>query len=499
MFDRNFRVLLVSAEMVPFAKVGGLADVAGSLPKALATLAEGELSCDVRVVMPRYKGINGLQYVTDFPVDIAGRQVTAIIRQGKIEARQGDMKVDVPVYFVDNYHYFNREGIYAHGDDAERFAFFDKAVMEMLPRINFQPDIVHCNDWQTGLIPFYLKTRYRQDPFFAQTASAFTIHNLQYQGNFDKSVMGLAGVGEEYFNPDGVEFYGTFSYMKTGLVFADVLNTVSQTYAEEVMTPELGERMEGVLRKRSQDLYGIVNGINYHEMNPKTDPRLWVNYDRFSMEGKRENKRALQQEMRLPVKDVPLIGLVSRLVSQKGLDLLEGAVEDLMQEDFQLVMLGTGDPHYENLFRQIQQRYPEKVAVVIGFNGVLAQRIYAGSDMFLMPSRFEPCGLGQLIAMRYGTVPIVRSTGGLTDTVKDYDAHPGAGNGFAFTPYRAEDLKETVERALRLYREDPGAWDRLARRDMEIDHSWAKSGADYLELYQAALKKVRGPVEVAMI
>ncbi|MGE5554612.1 MAG: glycogen synthase [Betaproteobacteria bacterium] len=500
MFDRNLRILIVSSEVSPFAKVGGLADVAGSLPKALATLGEGELANDVRVVMPRYRRIANAKYVTDFPIDMAHRQETAIIRESSLEAKLGEAHALVPVYFVDNYHYFNRDGIYAYGDDAERFSFFCKAVLEMLPRLDFQPDLIHCNDWQTGPIPFLLKEEYaRRNPeFYSRIATLYTIHNLQYQGTFDKSVLRSLGVGDEYFHPGALEFWGQVNFMKAGLVYADVLNTVSRTYALEIQTPEYGERLEGVLQDRSKDLFGIVNGINYHEFNPRTDPRLVANYDRDFLGAKKENKIDLQREMGLPVRDVPVFGLVSRLVSQKGLDILGEAAEQLLSDNLQFIALGTGDPYYENLFRSLAHRHPERCAVQIGFNGVLAQRIYAGSDFFLMPSRFEPCGLGQLIAMRYGTIPIVRATGGLADTVHDVNQNPEAGNGFVFTEYSAKALLDTVERALALYRQQPEFWAALVRRVMEADYSWSKSAASYVELYQRAIAKVlaREPVAV---
>lgn len=497
MFDRNLRILLVSSEVAPFAKVGGLADVAGSLPKALATLGEGELANDVRVVMPRYRRIAGGKYLTDFPVELGHRQETAIIREAAIEAKLGAVQAVVPVYLVDSYHYFNRDGIYAYGDDAERFTFFCRAVLEMLPRLGFRPDVIHCNDWQTGPIPFLLKEKYADmnPDFYRKIATVYTIHNLQYQGTFDRSVLDLLGVGQEYFTPDALEFWGQVSFMKAGLVYADVLNTVSRTYAEEIQTPEYGERLEGVLQARRKDLYGIVNGINYHEFNPRTDPRLVANYDKDFLGAKKENKTELQREMGLPVKDVPVIGLVSRLVSQKGLDILGEAMDELLKEDLQFVLLGTGDPHYENQFRDLAANNPERCAAQIGFNGVLAQRIYAGSDFFMMPSRFEPCGLGQLIAMRYGTIPIVRATGGLNDTVHDYHRHPEAGNGFVFTDYSAAALLEAARRALRLYRERPEVWGGLVRRVMEADYSWAKSAASYVELYQRAITKTLAVVE----
>ncbi len=485
MLDRNLKVLFVSSEVVPFAKTGGLADVAGSLPKALSAMGN-----DVRIVLPRYRGITGVSTVTDFPVRIGNRSETCIIRESHIEARtEGGGIKRVPVYFIDNYHYFDREGMYCHCDEAERFAFFSIAVLEMLKRINFQPDIIHCNDWQSGPIPFLVKEKFTDDPFYDRIATVFTIHNLLYQGNFPKECLGLLGVGKEYFHPEGLEFYGHTSFMKAGLRFADVINTVSKRYAQEIQTPAYGEGFEGLLRKRSQDLYGIVNGINYHEFNPKTDPRIFRTYNAGSIEGKYENKHALQKEMDLPVRDVPVIGLVSRLVGQKGLDLIAAALHELMQEELQFIILGEGDRYYEEMFAGIRRQYPHKIGLYLGFNGILAQRIYAGSDMFLMPSRYEPCGLGQLISLRYGTVPIVRATGGLADTIVDYNAETGSGNGFSFEPYDAGAMLETIRRALRLYSEEPQKWCRLAINCMKQDYSWNRSAAEYLELYDLAIKK----------
>ncbi|MFZ5651543.1 MAG: glycogen synthase GlgA [Bacillota bacterium] len=489
MFDRPLKVLLVSSEVVPFAKTGGLADVAGSLPKALATVGNDNMGNDVRVAMPHYKGIEGGQYRIDFPVQFGGRTETAIIRESSIEAQfKGDHKA-VPVYLVDNHHYFYRDGMYMFRDEAERFTFFCRALLEMLPRLNWQPDIIHCNDWQSGPIPFFLKTRHHQDPFYSRISTVFTVHNLQYQGNFPKDALGILGVGEEYFVPDKLEFYGAVSYMKMGIAYADIINTVSRTYASEIQRPELGERMDGLLRKRSHDLYGIVNGINYHEFNPREDRRIHRNYDHDSVENKKENKYALQKEMGLPVKDVPVIGLVSRLVDQKGLDLISEIADELMHLEIQIGVLGAGDRHYENMFTQLKEKYPQKVGVYMGYNAILAQRIYAGADMFLMPSKFEPCGLGQLIAMRYGTIPIVRATGGLADTVHDYNPVTGSGNGFVFSEYTGRALYHAIARALKVYRDDPGQWLRLVKNAMELDFSWARSAVEYLQLYQEAISR----------
>ncbi|MCL6638164.1 MAG: glycogen synthase GlgA [Firmicutes bacterium] len=489
MFDRPLKILLVSSEVVPFAKTGGLADVAGSLPKALAVVGNDSMGNDVRVVMPRYRQIEGAAYKTDFPVPFKNRFETAIIRESSIEAHyQGERKT-VPVYMVDNYHYFYRERMYMFDDEADRYAFFCRAVLEMLPRLDWQPDIIHCNDWQSGPIPLFLKTHYAGNPFYNRIATVFTIHNLQYQGNFPKESLAALGLGDEFYHPDRLEFYGTVSFMKAGILYADVINTVSRTYAEEIKRPELGERMDGLLRKRAGDLYGIINGINYHEFNPRTDPRIHRNYDQYSVVNKRENKYALQKEMGLPAKEVPLIGLISRLVDQKGLDLIAGIIDEMMGQDIQFVVLGSGDRYYEQLFENIRARYPEKMGLYIGFNAILAQRIYAGSDMFLMPSRFEPCGLGQLISLRYGTIPIVRFTGGLADTVHDYNPMTGSGNGFGFSEYSGRALLNAVQRALQLYREQPEQWQRLVKNAMELDFSWARSGVEYLQLYQEAMRK----------
>ncbi|MBE3588295.1 MAG: glycogen synthase GlgA [Thermoanaerobacteraceae bacterium] len=497
MFDRPLKILLVSSEVVPFAKTGGLADVAGSLPKAMATIGNDRMGNDVRVAMPHYKGIEGAAYRMDFPVMFNNRAETAIIRESSIEAQyQGEHRI-IPVYLVDNHHFFYRDGMYMFPDEAERFTFFCRAVLEMLPRLNWQPDIIHCNDWQTGPIPFYLKERYGHDPFYNRTATVFTIHNLQYQGNFPRETLRILEVGDSYFTPELLEFYGTVSFMKMGILYADVINTVSKTYAAEIQSPEFGERMDGLLRKRSHDLYGIVNGINYHEFNPKTDHRIHRNYDRDSIENKRENKYALQKEMELPVKDVPLLGMISRLVDQKGLDLIARITDRLLAQDIQFVVLGSGDRRYEEMLRNIKSRYPERVGIYIGFNSILAQRIYAGADMFLMPSRFEPCGLGQLIAMRYGTIPIVRATGGLADTVHDYNPVTGSGNGFVFAEYTGDALYDAVERAIRLYREKPDQWRRLIRTAMELDFSWARSGVEYLQLYQEALSRHQARAKTA--
>lgn len=481
MTDRKLKILIVSPEVAPFAKTGGLADVAGSLPKALAALGH-----DVRVALPRYKQIAGVQYLTDLPVEMDGHVETAIIRQSALETKAG---VQIPVYLVDNYRFFYRDSLYGYADEAERFNFFSKAVLAMLPRIRFQPDIVHCNDWQTGPIPLFLQIKYEDEPFYQLMATVFTIHNLQYQGRFPKTVLRMMGLGDEYFTPEKLEYYGQVNYMKAGIVYSDVLNTVSKKYAIEIQTPELGEGLDGLLRRRAQDLYGIINGIDYDEFDPAADPRIAARYDQQNPSLKKENKKALQREMGLPEEDVPLVGLISRLVSQKGLDLISDVIEELLQLGIQFVLLGSGEDYYQKLFAEVKLRHPQQVAVNLGFNAELAQRIYAGSDMFLMPSRFEPCGLGQLISLRYGTIPIVRSTGGLADTIIDYSGDKENGNGFAFKPYRPADLIDAVRRAVTVYRDAPEEWRQLVVRAMGSNFSWEQSAREYVQLYENACHK----------
>ncbi|MGI6284701.1 glycogen synthase GlgA [Neomoorella humiferrea] len=473
------KILFVSPEVAPLAKTGGLADVAGSLPKALA--ARGH---EVRVVMPRYRQIKDVEYLTDLPVEMDGSLETAIIRRGSLPGEGS-----IPVYLIDNYKFFWRDEMYCYADDAARFNFFCKAVLSMLPWLNFRPDIIHCNDWQTGPIPLFLKVKHEDNPFYRDTATVYTIHNLQYQGTFPRQTLRIMALGEEFFTPERLEFYGQVSFMKAGILYADLINTVSKKYALEIQTPEYGERLDGLLRKRAADLRGILNGIDYEEFNPATDRRLAVNYDADHLDKKKENKAALQREMELPVKDVPLLGLISRLVNQKGLDLLAAILDPLLQQDLQFVLLGSGEDYYQQLFSRYKVKYRDKMAVKIGFDPVLAQRIYAGCDIFLMPSRFEPCGLGQMISLRYGTVPVVRATGGLEDTIKDFHQHPGNGNGFSFHDYQPQALLDAINRALHVYRNEPEAWHNLVRRGMAADLSWNASAGQYEDMYREALHK----------
>ena len=479
----NLKILFVSAEVSPFAKTGGLADVAGSLPQTLA--ANGH---DIRVVMPKYKMISEpMNYVTDFPVQVGDKKETCIIRETDTFCI-GNCK-RVPTYFVDNYNYFDRDNIYCYFDDADRFAFFCESVLEMLPKINFQPDVIHCNDWHTGPICMLLKEKYKKESYYSGISTIFTIHNLEYQGNFSRDVFKLWGLGDELFTPEKAEFYGMFSFMKTGLVYADIINTVSETYAKEIQTPEYGEKLDGLLRSRSNDLFGVVNGVSYEVFNPETDSKIYKNYNSGNFEYKKENKSGLQREMGLPIADSPLIGLVSRLTGQKGLNLIVDSFEQLMNRDLQFVLLGSGDEYYESIFKDFQKRFPQKFSAYIGFNAELAQRIYAGSDIFLMPSRFEPCGLGQIISLRYGTIPVVRSIGGLADTITDFDENKADGNGFSFTEFSSSGMMKAIDRALKAYYEDTSAWLDLVKKALNQDFSWNKPAKKYTDLYYLAMNK----------
>lgn len=469
------KVLFVSSEAIPFAKTGGLGDVAGALPYALK-----KLGADVRVVMPKYKCIpteytNKTNTVAGFPIYLGWRKQYASIYE---------YESDVPIYFIENNNYFDRDNLYGYEDDHERFAFFCKAVLDMLPRIGFLPDVIHCNDWQTGPICLLLKERYHEDLYYRSISALYTIHNIQYQGIFGRETLDLLGISDWCFHSDGVEFYGNISYMKSGLVYSDAINTVSNTYAEEIKTSQYGYGLEGVLQRRSNVLYGIVNGIDYDVYNPETDKSIYIPYSKKSLDLKKKNKKKLQKDLGLPQKDVPMIGLISRLVDQKGLNLIAEKMNELMEEDIQFVVLGTGQEQYEQMFKYMQQKFPHKVSANILFNLDLAQKIYASSDLFLMPSLFEPCGLGQLISLRYGTIPIVRKTGGLADTIQAFDEESGIGNGFVFSNYNSYEMLEEIKRAIKVYN-NKEKWKILIENAMDSDYSWEDSAKKYMELYKS--------------
>jgi len=472
------RVLFVASEAAPFIKSGGLGDVAGALPKALA-----QKGADVRVVIPKYKEINWevrekLRFNKWFNVKVGLREEFCGVWECFYNG--------VTYYLLDNEKYFNRDEIYGFYDDAERFAFFDRAVLDMLKQIDWQPDLIHCNDWQTGMLPVLLKFQYKkEDMFYWNMKCVYSIHNIAFQGVFDPQILpGLFGFDMELYNNTSLKFDLGVSYMKGGLYYSDIITTVSNSYADEIQTPEYGQRLDGVLRDRSYALRGITNGIDYEEFNPKTDKFIKKNYDINSIESKVINKTELQKELGLTVdKDIPMIAMVTRLTQQKGIDLLVNISDRLLQQNVQLVVLGTGDKHYEDHFKWLDYRYGNKVSANIRFDNALANKIYAGCDMFLMPSLFEPCGLGQLIALRYGSIPIVRETGGLKDTVTSYNEYTGEGNGFSFTSYNSDDLYNVIQYAFWIYK-DKKKWNNLIKQAMKSDNSWNKSADIYLNMYR---------------
>ncbi|PLV56997.1 glycogen synthase [Thermotoga sp. SG1] len=483
------RVVFVSYEVFPFAKVGGLADVAGTLPKYLE-----KQGVEVFIVMPKHKLVekNAEKFDYDLKKVASDISVSYVKTSEKFDIYESTLPgSNVKTYFVANEYYFSADDVYAGPDLGEQSIFFSAATLDLVKHLDLKPDAIHVNDWQTALIPVYLKTLYRDDPYFSKTATVFTIHNLGYQGVFDPRYLSFSGLPDYVFSIDGLEFYGQLNFLKGGIVFSDVINTVSPTYAEEIQTEEYGEKLDGVLRMRSKDLYGILNGIDYELYNPATDRRIYVNYDVNHLELKWENKVKLQEELKLPVKkETAVAGLISRLVPQKGLDLLIDIMDYLTLFDLQIVVLGTGDEYYENALRRFQEKYPDKVSVNIKFDVDLAQKIYAGSDIFLMPSKYEPCGLGQMFSMRYGTVPVVRYTGGLADTVKEYDPQTMEGTGFGFKPFDSSYFLKAISRALHFYYREKEQWKRIMTNAMNTDLSWDRSAKEYVELYKKALSKV---------
>ncbi|MCL2189836.1 MAG: glycogen synthase GlgA [Defluviitaleaceae bacterium] len=477
--DSSLKILLVAAEVAPYSQSGGLGDVAGSLPKALRAAG-----VDMRVVLPKYRTIRpellaDARKVGEFDVHLAWRSQYAGVYV-RNEHGDGDS-----TYLIENDFYFARDTFYGYGDDFERFAFFSKAAIEMLSVIGFQADIIHFNDWHTGLGPTYLRDTYRGFTFYKDMKSIITIHNLHYQGVFGRDILWNVGLNDGYFTGGDLEFFGNASFLKGGICHADAVSTVSRTYAGEIQTPAYGYGMDGLLTKRGRDegrLFGITNGIDDEKYNPATDPRIFENFTVETREKKRANKHELQKHLNLPVGDMPVISIISRLVEQKGLDIVAVILDELMSMDVQLVILGTGESRYENLFRHYAHRYPHKVSANITYVDTLAQRIYAGADIFLMPSIYEPCGLGQLFAMRYGAVPIVRRTGGLADTVEHFNPVTMKGNGFCFEDFLASGLMWAVREALSLYGSQE--WDMLVQNAMNSDFSWKSVASEYIDMYE---------------
>lgn len=474
------KILFAASESVPFIKTGGLADVVGSLPKCI-----DKRYFDVRVILPKYTCMkqemkDKLQYVTHFYMDYNWKQIYV----GVLEA----IEDGVHFYFIDNENYFNLPKPY--GDDPkyeiERFGFFSKAVLSALPLIGFQPDVIHCHDWQTGLIPVYLRERFAGDLFFRGMKSVMTIHNLKFQGKWDvKSVQGITGLPDYYFTPDKLECYKDANLLKGGIVFADAVTTVSNTYAEEIKTAFYGEGLDALLRARTNDLRGIVNGIDYTDFNPEGDKYIVQNYSAANFRKEKiKNKRALQKELGLTEDDkTMMIGLVSRLTDQKGLDLIAYVMDELCQDNIQFVVLGTGEEKYENMFRHFAWKYRGKVSANIYYSEALSHKVYASCDAFLMPSLFEPCGLSQLMSLRYGTIPIVRETGGLKDTVQPYNEYEKTGTGFSFANYNAHEMLGTIRYAEHIYYDKKRDWNKLVEQAMAADFSWDVSARKYQEMY----------------
>ena len=474
------KILMCSSEVAPFAKSGGLGDVLGALPQALAKLGN-----DVRVVMPKYGCIPG---------DVIDRMEFCFFIYIPLGWRRkycGVFKLEqdgVTYYFIDNEYYFGDPYLYKW-NDLERFAFFDKAALEILPHLDFKPDVIHNHDWQTGMIPVILNAYYGENEFYRGIKTVFTIHNLRYQGIYSIDIVAdFFSLNKSYFTDDKLEFHGCANLLKGGITYSDYVTTVSPTYAEEIKTPLGGEKLEGLLSARSNSLFGIINGIDYNVYNPKTDPYIFENFDTRSYRTKKKNNKIkLQQQLGLPVDgEKAMIGIVSRLVDQKGFDLLAAVMGDLMNLDIQIVVLGTGDAKYEEMLRQTAWYNPTKMSANITFSNELAHKIYAASDIFLMPSLYEPCGLSQLIAYSYGTIPLVRETGGLKDTVIPYNKFTGEGTGFSFYAYNAHDMLNTLRMALELFA-DKGVWYKLVLNAMKLDFSWNESAIKYENLYKELL------------
>ncbi len=472
------KVLYAASEALPFIASGGLGDVAGSLPQALRKRLIG-----CRVVMPLYDNIkqelkDSMKFITNISVPVAWRRQYC----GIFEARAGG----VIYYLLDNQYYFKRDSLYGFYDDAERFAFFSRAILEIIPHIGFKPDIIHCNDWQTALTPVYYSTMYANQPGYENIKTVFTIHNIQYQGVYGEELLDNV-VGINHADKNLLEYDGTVNLMKGAIECANAVTTVSPSYAKEILDPWYSHGLDTILKERRFKLRGILNGIDVVNYDPATDKDIFKNYTADNVRGKYVNKTELRKLLGLPEKsDTPIMGMVTRLVSHKGLDLCKAVLDELLATtDIQLVVLGSGDYQYEEFFRGLAARFPEQVGLCLGFVPDLARKIYAGCDLFLMPSKSEPCGLSQMVALRYGTIPIVRETGGLRDSVRD--SGDGEGNGFVFSSYNAHDMLHAIRRACEGYRDKEG-WQILVKRAMESDNSWGKSANEYIRMYKEVLK-----------
>lgn len=473
------KIMFVSSEVAPFIKTGGLGDVAGALPEALATAGH-----DVRVFCPLYSAIgqnwrDQMTHLKNAYVQLGWRNQYC----GIFCCEKGG----VTYYFIDNEYYFARTQLYGEYDDAERFAYFSKAVLEILPDLDWKPDVIHCNDWQTALVPVYYNLMFAGRPDYANIKTVFTIHNIAFQGCYGRDVLEYVfGIDDAHFRSGFMEMDGDVNLMKAAILASGAVTTVSPSYAEEIQTPYYGHGLDSILRNNSYKLHGILNGIDMTAFDPATDPAIVKHYTPSRMAGKKEDKADLLSLCGLEGdENTPVIGMIGRLTDQKGLDLVEAVLDDILQDDVRLIVLGKGDWRYEQMFLDAKRRHPDKISVSILFSGELANKIYAGSDLFLMPSKTEPCGLAQMIALRYGTIPIVRETGGLKDTVTAFVDYLGTGNGFTFFSYNAHDMLHVVREACEVYRYNPKAWKKLMKGGMETDFSWTKSAEKYVEVYQA--------------
>ena len=477
--NTKIKILFAASEAAPFVKTGGLGDVVGSLPKALAKKG----NCDVRVVIPLYSAIDEkwrsqMKFIGHTNVNLAWRNLYCGVFSLDYEG--------VTYYFIDNEYYFKRIGIYGSFDDAERYAFFSKAVLDILYMLDYRPDVIHCNDWQTALTPVYLRLLYKNDYTMNKIKTVFTIHNLQYQGRFTGAILGdVFGLGSQYYERDVLEFYKDVNLMKGAIMLSDKVTTVSPTYANEVQYKYYAYGLEGVLSANSHKLVGILNKIDTDMYDPNSDNFIFSKYSAKNPEGKKENKAALLKLLGLAEANdnVPVIGIVSRLVEHKGLDLICSSIDELMKEDVRLIVVGTGEWRYEQMLKDAMHRYPGKMSVNIVFSTDLASKVYAGADMILMPSKNEPCGLTQMIAMRYGAIPIVRETGGLRDTVRPYNEFTGEGNGFSFANYTSNDMLHVVRQAIGYFR-NKSVWNTLVARNLSDDYSWNTSADEYENLYK---------------
>ncbi len=478
-------IVFVSSEAQPFSKTGGLADVSGSLTKALA-----ELGHNVHLFTPLYKSVDRETH----KIPKRGKAVQVPISSRTVNGNVLSIKKGrLSTHFIEHDGYFGRDNIYStpkgdYADNSERFVFFSRAALEGIKALKIKPDVIHVNDWQTSLIPVYLKTLLKNDPALGRVPSVLTIHNLAYQGVFWELDWHLTGLPWEVFETGGLKNHGQINFLKGGIIFADMITTVSKTYAEEIQGKKFGCGLESVLIGRKNDLFGVINGIDTEIWNPATDPLIPANYSARSLKGKKTCKEKLLSEFGLPPGDQPLLGVVSRLVEQKGLDMLGAVIDKILDLDVRFVLLGTGQKEIENIYKKLALRRPDKVGARIGYDEALAHQIEAGTDIFLMPSRYEPCGLNQMYSLAYGSIPVVHATGGLNDTVEDCNGGLGSGNGFKFHKFSAEALYDKVEEAVNLFKRNPAAWYKIVRRGMKEDFSWKGSASIYEKLYRKALK-----------